>query len=154
LGKLRFSKESVLETRLDVEDISLMADKHSDFAKGVRISADNVILYDNKVDRKKLVPKVKRPSGAINLYTQNLGAYILDFVSPSKPSRNQAKRKKPNQDRIEQTEMLKVLRQIDCPLPCWSLGTNNRVFYPVFSRLYGAKQNPKQHFESKKESVD
>jgi hypothetical protein len=91
-GKLRLSKESVLETRLNVQDMSLMAFKHSDFGKGFRISADDMILYDNKIDRKKAIPKTKRPSGAVD-HTRNLGAYILDFVSPtSEPSRSQAKR--------------------------------------------------------------
>jgi hypothetical protein len=49
-GELRVSKESVLETRLDVQDMSLTAFKHSGFGKGFWIAADNMILYDLKID--------------------------------------------------------------------------------------------------------
>jgi hypothetical protein len=151
-GKLRVSKESVLETRLNVQDMSLTAYKHSDFGKGFQISADDMILYDNEIDRKKPIPKVKRPSGAVD-HTRNLGAYILDFISPSEPVRSQAKRKKPSQDRTEQTEMLEVLRQIGCPL-VGPRGQTIVPFTPSCSSLDAAKRNPKQHFESKKVSVD
>jgi hypothetical protein len=153
-GKLRLSKESVLETRLDVQDMSLTAFKHSDFGKGFRIEAYDMIVYDNEADRKKAIPKTKRSSGAVN-YTRNLGAYILDFVSPSEPARSQAKRKKPNpnQDRTEQTKMLEVLRQTGCPL-VGPRGQTILPFTPSCASLDAAKRNPKQHFESKKVSVD
>jgi hypothetical protein len=149
-GKLRVSKESVLETRLDVQDMSLTAYKHSGFGTGFRIAADDMVLYDNEVDRKKPIPKVKRPSGAVD-FTRNLGAYILDFVSPSEPSRSQVKRKNPNQERAKQTERLEVLRQIGCPL-VGPRGQTIVPFTPSCSSLDAAKRNPKQHFESKKVS--
>jgi hypothetical protein len=75
--------------------MSLMAFKHSDFGKGFRIGAEDMIIYDNKNDKKNPIPKVKRLSGAVN-YTRGIGAYIADFASsPNEPAMSQKKRKKP-----------------------------------------------------------
>jgi hypothetical protein len=114
-----------------------MAFKHSGFGNCFWIAADNIILYDNEINRKKPIPKTKRPSGAVD-YTRNLGAYILDFLSPSKPSRSQAKRKKPNQDGTEQTKMLDVLRQTGCPL-VGPRGQKSLPFTPFCASLDAVK---------------
>jgi hypothetical protein len=117
-GKLRVSKESVLETRLDVQDMSLSAYKHSDFGKGFRISADDMILYDNEVDRKKPIPKVKR-------------SLHFGFCFSQRAFKESGKENK----------MLEVLRQIGCPL----VGLRGQTivpFTPSCSSLDAAKRNP------------
>ena len=110
-------------------------------------------VFDNKVDKKRPIPKVKRPSGAVD-DTCDIGAYILEFASPSEPSRSQnKKRKKPNRDGTEQRTMIETLRQIGCPL-VGLRGLKILPLAPSCARLDLAKRNPKQHFGSKKVSVD
>jgi hypothetical protein len=55
-GKLRVSKESVLKTVLDQQDMSLMAFKHSGFATGFKLSQDDMVFFDEKKEQQKKLP--------------------------------------------------------------------------------------------------
>jgi hypothetical protein len=157
-GKLRVSKESVLETRLDdVGGMSLTAFKHSGYGKGFRIEAADMYIFEKQKDQQRPLPKTKAPSGSIPL-SRDIGSSILDFIGDtfdnSRKKKQGEKRKRTAatqglEKTLKRAEIEKALR--DCGVPLVApVGVNIVQFVPSCSSLDTATRNPKQHLRSKK----
>ena len=91
-GKLRVSKESVLETRLNVDDMSLTAFKHSGYGKGFRIGVSGMHVLKRKVDQKRKLQRQRHPQAHF-CWRETFGSYILDFIGDTFVESNTAKKK-------------------------------------------------------------
>jgi hypothetical protein len=137
------SKESVLRTTLNQQDLSLVARKHSDYGSGAIILQSNMFLFRRLEDSKRAMPKKKEPRGAASAVTY-FEPLLRAFIGKRHPADN------PLGYKNAKTLSL-VLRKTGVPL----VGLRGRTIEslrPACQNIIVARRNPKENLPSYKVS--
>jgi hypothetical protein len=130
-GRSIVSLESVLETILDSQDLSLTARKHSLYGSGFKIKKSEMLIFLTKDDYKRKLPVKRRPKGLVETST-DFGGLVAEFCGWK---------------HAEVASM--VLKKIECPVVAIR-GKAALPLLPSCASLDAAKRNPKADVRSKK----
>jgi hypothetical protein len=147
-GKLRVSKESVLETILDEQDMSLMAFKHSGYATGFKMSQDGMFVFHQKKEQQKKLPAIERPKGAAET-TRDFGSLINQFIFGEQTKKRRKETEETRMDARKRRRTTVFLKHAGCPL-FGPVGTTIAAFAPSCIRVDTAEGNRKADIPSKK----